>query len=801
MQKVRVPLTNFAFGEVSPSLISRTDAPVYNQSAQRIENFFLRSEGGVVKRTGLEYIYEFDTVVDTSKKQQARLVPFIFSDDEQYIVSLEHQQVRVFRVNVATGAVSLTSTITADVDSNTLLFDDSQLQEYTFAQAGDIMFICHPTFVPQQLVRTSLTDFQVESFVFDQRSDDKVIYQPYYPFQTAGMTLDPSASTGNGITLTTSSDYWDTGVTVTAGVAAGSFVTDAYYKIASVGTTDFTAVGANSSTVGEIFKATGAGTGTGTADLISQPKHIGVTIRYLNEEIEITHVRTATVAVGNVQDSLKKRLSPDSMRTNNGSAGVTVTLVNHGMAVGDAFTMAEADTVGAISVNQLNGSRTVASVISNDQFVFNAGANANSSELGGGTPTITTHAATTSWSEQSYSALRGYPSAVTFHENRLVFAGTIAQPDSIWFSKTASYYNFDVGEAKDNEAIHLTAAVGEVQQIRHLVSNRDLQIFTASSEMYVPAFQNQPISPTNAQVRRQTPFGCGLQRPQVSDGSTIFIQKGNTIAREFVFSDKENAYIGSPISSLSSHLIKEPIEMTTLHGALNKTEDYIFLLNNDGTLAVFNSNKNEQRAGWVEFTCNGTFHSVCAVDDRVFAAVEFDVGDGTTKIILCEFKDGFNLDMAKDYTGTAGVFDVSGEFEDGAELHVIDGNNYVGKFTVASGNIDVSATDASLTAAQIGYSFDVELKTNPIDASLGNGPITGVPRGIGSVYVDLFDTLACTVNTTEMIVRTVVSPDMAKFSGKKEFRLIGYSRDPQVTITQAYPLDLQINGMVAELIF
>ena len=35
-----VPLTNFAFGEVSPSLYSRTDSPVYNQSAQKLKTFY-----------------------------------------------------------------------------------------------------------------------------------------------------------------------------------------------------------------------------------------------------------------------------------------------------------------------------------------------------------------------------------------------------------------------------------------------------------------------------------------------------------------------------------------------------------------------------------------------------------------------------------------------------------------------------------------------------------------------------------------------------------------------------------------
>ena len=78
MQKVRVPLTNFAFGEVSPSLYSRTDSPVYNQSAQRVKNFFIRSEGGVIKRSGLKYIYEFDTTINETKTQQCRLLLLYF---------------------------------------------------------------------------------------------------------------------------------------------------------------------------------------------------------------------------------------------------------------------------------------------------------------------------------------------------------------------------------------------------------------------------------------------------------------------------------------------------------------------------------------------------------------------------------------------------------------------------------------------------------------------------------------------------------------------------------------------------
>ena len=159
MRKIKVPLTNFQFGEVSPSLYSRTDTPIYNQSAQRVENFFLRSEGGVIKRSGLQNIYQYDISIDTSRRQQSRLLPFVFSDDEQYIISLENEKIRVFQISPSTGVVSLIQTITTDVSSGTLPFDHNYLHEYTYAQAGDVMFLCHPTFVPQQLVRTGFTTF------------------------------------------------------------------------------------------------------------------------------------------------------------------------------------------------------------------------------------------------------------------------------------------------------------------------------------------------------------------------------------------------------------------------------------------------------------------------------------------------------------------------------------------------------------------------------------------------------------------------------------------------------------------
>lgn len=754
MARIRVPISNFQFGEVSPSLISRTDTPIYNNSAKKVENFFLRNEGGLLKRFGTEKIYEFDTTVDTAVTQQLRIVPFIFSDDERYIVSLENLKIRVFQIDPATGAVSLIQTITVDIDSAALPFGHAILPELTYAQAGDVMFIAHQTFMTRKLVRTGLTTFQVETLTFEESADGYRVQQPHYSFQPVAMTLDPSASSGTGVTLTTSASYFDT-------------------------------------------------TGTQTGSNYLDSKHVGVTLRYHDNEIVITSVQSATQATGSITDELKVHLSHDAIETTDSISEIQITFPLHGLSVGDSITISEAGSVGGIAANQINGTRSITEVINENLFVVDSGSSANSSDIGGGSPIIVTHAPTTEWGEQSYSTLRGFPAAVTLHENRLWLAGTVGQPDGIWASKPASYFDFDTGDGEDGDAIDLTAAIGEINTIRHLMSNRDLQIFTSTSEMYIPSFTEKAITPTNAQIRRQTPYGSNFVRPESFDGATVYVQKTGSVVREYIYSDSEAAYVATGISTLSPHLISNPVQMCILRGAINRPESYAFVLNDTGKIAVFTSNRAEQRAGWSEWTTAGKFHSVCVVDDRVFCVGQYDLGAGTEKFILMEFNSSFNMDFADTFTGTAGVFDVSSHFANGANVKVVNGTDYLGEFTVADGNVDVSAVQ-EITSAEIGFAFTVKAETLPIDAQIAGGPLTGEPRAVNRVVVDLLDTLSVSINDKNLVIRQVTddfSVARTPVTGKEEFRLLGYSKDPTVVITQTAPLSLQVNGIIAEVSF
>lgn len=737
MQKVRVPINSFQFGEVSDSLKMRQDSPVYAQSASRLENLVVMAEGSVKKRLGLKHIYDYSLAYDSNNTELSHLMKFNFDDNEQYIISVEHQKIRIFQLETS-GAVTLIQTITADVDSATLPFNKTYLQEYTYAQYGDVMFIAHPLFATRTLTRTSLTTFEVDTYTFDQRADGNVIYQPYSKYHAEGVTLDPSKTSGTGATLTTSVDYWDT-------------------------------------------------TGTQSGGNYPDSLHIGVTVRYGDAEIEIKSVQSATQATGDIVDELKIRLETlNPLRTIDTTATVEVTHLAHGFQGGESITIEEASAVGGINASNLNGVRTVGDIIDENTYTFTAGSNANTSEDGGGFVKIVCHAPTSNWDEQSFSAKRGYPAAVTFHENRLCFGGTIAEPDTIWMSKLGEYFNFDVGEAADTDSINLIAATGDVNEIRYMISNRDLQVFTGHGELYVPTYLNQAITPTNAQIRKQTPYGSEFVRPESIDGATIFVQHDGRIVREFIYTDAEDAYTASAISTLASHLIDTPKYLAVAHSAFGLPDSYAAMTLANGDLAMFSSNRAERRASWTRITTDGTFSSVVAIHNRLFANVYYD-----DQLHLCEFDTEIGLDKWVSGTVASGKLDVSAAFSDGDVVHAIHSDgSYLGEKTVDSSNeIDVTGSTGTVYA---GLKYTAKLVSNEIDASSANGPATGLRRGLGNVVVDVKETTSMNVNTFTAIIE--------EFTGKKEVRVRGYSRTPQITIDQDDPLPMQINGLVVELV-
>jgi hypothetical protein len=149
---------------------------------------------------------------------------------------------------------------------------------------------------------------------------------------------------------------------------------------------------------------------------------------------------------------------------------------------------------------------------------------------------------TTDWDEAAFSAARGWPVCVCFHQDRLVIGGSRDLPNRLWLSQSGDLFNFDTGTGLDDQGIEFGLVSDQVNAIRGVFSGQHLQVFTSGAEWMVTG---TPLTPSSIQLNRQTRVGSlvGRMLPPVDvDGSTIFAARSGRGIFEFTYTDLQQLY-------------------------------------------------------------------------------------------------------------------------------------------------------------------------------------------------------------------------------------------------------------------
>ena len=221
------------------------------------------------------------------------------------------------------------------------------------------------------------------------------------------------------------------------------------------------------------------------------------------------------------------------------------------------------------------------------------------------------------WSESAFGKRRGWPRSITFHQNRLVFGGSRDWPSGVWMSQVGKHNNFSVGTGLDDEAIFITLTSQQRQQICTVVSSDNLQILTSVGEW---AISNKPLTPASVDIKQHTSVGSIASRylpPQKIEGQTIFVSRNMHDIRELSLDDLGENYNANDLCAMSKHLMTGPIDM-----AYNPGTRQLFVVMDDGTMAVLNQNAALGISAWGKYTTDGKFISVAVVDDEIFVIVE-----------------------------------------------------------------------------------------------------------------------------------------------------------------------------------
>ena len=167
--------------------------------------------------------------------------------------------------------------------------------------------------------------------------------------------------------------------------------------------------------------------------------------------------------------------------------------------------------------------------------------------------------ATTEWQLGAYSNTTGFPRAVSFFEQRLIYGGSTSYPQTIWGSQSGLYDNFDEGSADAADAFIYTIAANKVNTIRWLAPSKDLIVGTAGSEYKVGRPTGEPLKPDNINIAQQTTYGVYPARPIQIGNVILFIQRQQKKIREFYYKFEDDAYSAPDMTILSEHITGDGI--------------------------------------------------------------------------------------------------------------------------------------------------------------------------------------------------------------------------------------------------
>lgn len=262
MAKFRSQKNSFIAGELSPTALGRLDLPQYPHSCELIRNAIPLLSGGVYRRPGTLYDSELDATTDYAP----RLLPFIVSKDESYLIIISkvvggNGYAKYVRVsdNISSGSSGL-ATGTLPYSPSTLStlstvgwFDEWHALQYT--QSADVMTLVHPKHKPMRLYRTAANTFVAAEF--DQDSTGAYLAGtarrdawPYFAQNSTATTLQINIATvGTGRVLTASANLFNANhvggmFKVDNGGTIGSCVVTGYTNATTVTVEVITAFGA-----------------------------------------------------------------------------------------------------------------------------------------------------------------------------------------------------------------------------------------------------------------------------------------------------------------------------------------------------------------------------------------------------------------------------------------------------------------------------------------------------------------------------------------------------------------------------
>jgi len=856
MPRVTKLLNNFNTGEISPELDARVDQQKYSSASKTIDNFIIRPEGGIHRRSGTRFIKE---VTDSTKR--SRLVPFEFSEAQAYMLEFSHGKFRVYADEVQ---VDLPEQSTLTGTEASITTDEFEMKDHGFIDRQGPIHITATGGIPGGGYAED-TDYYVvlpKTITFDdddigsnvithaghEYSDEMGPFRmtttgghpaglqgntDYYIVRLGSSTFSLSTTAG-GPAITITTEYGGTHTLA----PTGDYKRDKF-RMATTPTGAPIDINTSTGTSPHTFTPNPGGTPSGLPlEVISPYGETDIpSMRFVQSAdilfidgggqrpVQISRLSNTKWSVDyqNIIDGpyLAENTVEASTMTMSATTGfhITVTLsspteVNGGDGWGASdigrLVRAKVLAAGQWGYMEITGFRTSLIATATVRSVITAGAE-HRWRLG-------------SW----YSG--NWPKSISFADQRLWHAGEPNTPQTLHGSNTGVYLDFSptdittLSTVLDTSAVNFEVGANQVNATRWIAVNQQLFRGTASSVFTAIASNDgEVITPTNVNLPQVTAVGAAdVQAVNIAE-SLLYVTRNHQSLRAIVFSSEGQGYRPEDVNRLARHIfgrINTIKEMSFQHDR----HEVLWIVRSDGVLVACTFTPDQSIFAWHRHTIGGSFgsgdafvESVATIPstdgthDQVWLIVKRTVNGATVRHIELMEDDWIDdeatsmrfLDSAPAaYSGVATATFSGLDHLIGETVSVLAGGAvHPDRVVNGSGVITLNGNYTDVVAGLPYTSLMETLKLEPPDLEgAAMGKVARIDHVIFRFYNSLGGEIGPDVNNLDPIVFRDASDPMDEsvpvFSGDKKVSIDGgFQREKVLVIRQTQPLPFNVLSM------
>lgn len=355
--------------------------------------------------------------------------------------------------------------------------------------------------------------------------------------------------------------------------------------------------------------------------------------------------------------------------------------------------------------------------------------------------------------EPLYSVARGYPGAIGMSQSSLCLGGSLQAPNVFVKSKINVPLNFNVIDSSDSDSALSYVLEGKNHNIIEWIeSNQSIQIFGSNDTF---STTSSLVDANNTKMSLQTSKGASTKcSPQTLDNSVFYVQSGGKAVMKHVFNPQSATYTSIPVSELAAHLIKNPIASAVLSGDELDSADYLFLINEDGTMVVLQSLEIQNVLGWSlcgtgsdlvmsdMMPAQGKYKDIVAVNNKMYVLVERIINEDEVKLYIEELSFNVKTDctIIQNYQENVTVVRNLEKLE-GLKVKIVADGFILADQTISNGEITIERPSSNIS---IGIKY--ELLLTPLPVNILGSHTKYLPKRIVKTWVSYYESLGIMVN-------------------------------------------------------